>query len=89
MELNFNGHVSIQYVINFGVCSHKRVLCNVSTDGIILVIEKGTPTAVTNSYEALLTQFFPDKVYIDAGISKILSDNPLVKVHPKIISRDK
>ena len=33
-------------------------------------------------------QFVSDKVYIGAGIHKVLDDNPLIKVHPKIIVCD-
>ena len=81
--LKLNRCVSIQYEIDSVFCSHKSVLYCVSADGMNLVLENGAPTSVTNSYKSLLTQCVPDTVDTDIGISKILSENPLIKVHPK------
>ena len=66
------------------VCSHKSVIYPVLIYGIIIEIVKGITISVTNYYGALITQFVPDNVYIDAGIIKILANNPLIKFHPKI-----
>ena len=50
---------------------------------MILILENGAPTAIANYYEALLTHFFPTRVYIDSGITNILAKNNLIKVYPK------
>ena len=70
------------------VISHKSVLRCVLADGMNLVLEKVTPTAITNSYKSILTLFVPDMIDIDTVISNILAKNPLVKVYPKIIVHD-
>ena len=86
--LNLNQYISIQYTIYSEVGSYKSVLCRVSTGDRRLVLEKCTPTDVTNSHEEFLTHFIPDKFYTYVGIRKILSKNPFIKIHPKIISCD-
>ena len=86
MQLKLNQCISFYYTINSGVGSHKSVLFHVLTDSMSLFLEKGTPTAVTNSYEALLKNFASYKADIGEIISKILSQNPLIMVHPKIIA---
>ena len=75
-------------MIYYGVGYHTLILCCVSTDGMGLVLEEVTPTAVTNSYGYPLKQFVPDKAAIHDGIRKILADNPHMKVKPEIITRD-
>ena len=40
------------------------------------------------SYKSLLTQLISDKVENDSDIRNILSYNPLIKVHPKIVARE-
>ena len=80
--LKLNQRFSIQCTINYGVVSHNSVLCCISKDGMIRVLENGALTAITSFYEALLMNFYPDKVDIDSGISTIIADNPLIKVHP-------
>ena len=73
MQLKLNQCISFYYTINSGVGSHKSVLFHVLTDSMSLFLEKGTPTAVTNSYEALLKNFASYKADIGEIISKILS----------------
>ena len=46
--LKFNQHISIQYIIGSEVGYHKSALCCVLPDVMSLVLEKVTPTAVTN-----------------------------------------
>ena len=89
MDLKFNLRVRIQYAIDYGVVSPKSVLCRVSTDGMRLVLEKVTPTNISNYYEALLIQIVPTKVDIDTSISNILAENSLIKVHHLKIAHDK
>ena len=81
--LNLNLRISMQYLIDYGVGSYKSVLYPFSTYDVSLVFGKRTPADLTNSYKELLMHFFPSKVYIDTGIRKILSENPLIKVCPK------
>ena len=71
--LKLNQHGIIQYSMGYRFGSHKLVLCNVSNNGLSIVLEKGTPTAITNSYYSLLTHPIPAKVDIDDVIRKILA----------------
>ena len=88
VDLKLNQHFSIQHVIFYGIGSHKSVLFCFSAYGMSLVLKRGTTIFIANSYDSLLTHFFRDKVYIDSGIINILSEKPLIKFHPKIITRD-
>ena len=54
VDLMLNQCVSIQYAINYGVGSHKSVLCRVLKYNMSLVLEKVAPNAINHSYEALL-----------------------------------
>ena len=81
--LNLNLRISMEYLIDYGFGSYKSVLYPFSTYDMSLVLGKRTSAALTNSYKELLMHFFPSKVYIDTGIRKILSENPLIKVCPK------
>ena len=81
--MKLNQCVIIQYVIDSRFGSHKSVIFHVLTDGMILILENGALTAIANYYEALLTHFVPTRVYIDSGITNILAENTLIKVHPK------
>ena len=86
VDLKLNKHISIQCVINYGVISHMSVLCHVLIDSMRLVLEKGTLTAVKKPHKELMVQFVSAKVDIDAITINIISDNLLIKVHPKIIT---
>ena len=86
--LKLDWYVTIQYAIDSGVGSHKSVFFHLLTDGMNIFLKNGIPTAITNSYKALLMQFIPNKFYIDARTREILYENPLIKFHPKTIARD-
>ena len=46
------------------------------------------PIAVTNYQEAILISSVPAKFEIYSDNSKIIAENPLIKVHPKVITHD-
>lgn len=85
VDLKLNWCISIQYIFDSGVVYHKSVLCNVLAYGMSLVLKKGTPAAITNYYETLLTHFPLSKDNIYIGIGNIIPENPLIKVTIKYL----
>ena len=73
VELKLNQRISVPYAVDSGVNYHKLILLPFYKDDMILVLEKGTPTSIADSYESLITHFVTDKVDIDSVIRKILA----------------
>ena len=86
-DLNLNDRVSVQFCMESGIDSHKKYLTRVSSSSKELVIDKEMSLDSRSAVNSLLVQFVPDKEKdVDAYLKKILKENPLMEIHPKLLA---
>ena len=75
-----NMRVSVQFQVNSGVNSHKKLEVRVSTDGLSLIVSTKSSKYVTDTSKGILAML------VKKGMDLTFAENTL-KYHPRIIAR--